>query len=457
MESRRFRVLLAAYAGLLICGAAVAVVMLNRDDGRQQQGSRSLTGKLPPATRDVGATTSGTSRPRPEAFTAEGILELRKPMAAAFEPATNPAPTIAQMQVELEREAALIQSIAVLNYAIHQDVLAADGGSGPRPLDRIKSTAWYKQEPSTAMERLRKELTCAPMTDGPWIRITMSAADGNEAIQIVNAVGDAAIHAAAARFDIWWRPEIQRLGLQIKQGELEIAADRAKLAKLLAKAPSTPKAAFEIVNLKLSTLVGKKAEFTARQTKAESELNRIRELGNSGKFGDLAEVRQSVERDSGLRDLRSQARAIETDIATLLSRGYSANDQEVINAQDRLDATKAKVERRESKVLDSVIESTVASAERELVTAVNALTELCKEIDSLEGERRDLAVRLEHGDDLPAAVRESIAAIDGLGKSIDRKRKAVEKLKDGVAEMKSSPGAPLVWRSWAKVAGGAEK
>lgn len=372
-------------------------------------------------------------------YAAEGWIEIRPPRGNSL--ANAIMPTREQMEVETTQQARLMTRENILTAAIMHDVEQTIGADGKviseRYRDRIKGTKWYNQDPSTALKRLGKELDSSPLPKSAWVRIRLSAFDPDDAAAIVNAVGDAAIRESTVTLDMERQAEITKISQELKLKEDDIAKDRARRATLVTDGGSSMEARNDEINIKLSSLLPKKAEFMAKQVEADLALQRTRLQNENGQLKSSPEVLQMIEMDGTLRSLQLAAENLNIEQDDLLRRGFGTENPAVKKIESRLKSLNMRIKERTDRVVEMQIQTLLQYREATLAAATDNLKRVQNEIDAVENERRDLATRR--------------AQDNVLKETIERKQKDIDKLQDRQGDLVRSSriDAPLVWRSQA--------
>jgi len=332
-------------------------------------------------------------------YTSAALMEVRPQLGTPLGPGSEPQQAV--IDTFARTYVNLIQSESVLGRAVENE--------------RVKSTAWFRKEPATAMRRLQDDISVAPIPTTKLIRISMTGFDARELPEIINAVaqaGQADALEAASR-------GTQEQIAQLLSGRANLIEqrdrNRKEKAQLLhdADVPDMRDRS-NVLTQRLQALDREIRIMEGQLTEADGDLKLIQEQVKNGTIGSLPDVLRALDADPVLRSAQAALLNSETERGNLL-RKFGPRHRSVLNFEARMAALKQQVDKRTGELLDIQVRAMVTNAEAKKAIILTHLAKLREDQRLVDRSLRDLAATLSRYDNLTRAendMSESIARID---------------------------------------------
>lgn len=314
------------------------------------------------------------------AYTAEGYFQLEPPRAEdmAIEPAMVD-PRI--MQLQLESEAAKMKHLGVLSDVLSQP-----------EVQRTKFYRWYGNRPNSfdnALYDLDWYLAATPMVDTTIIRVSMPAADPEEARTIVKMFMD--------RYWLKYRETATRYYADTKKslGDSRDALQREldekhKTMASFRQSVDIPHMESEstLVNQHLADLRQSISMYQAQASALQANLAEIQRLGRDLPL--TPEMKIIVESDPSLRFYRQQVEMMDVQIAASIGRLMGDNHRQMKILRDQRDGYAALEASTREEKMTQLRERELNNYQQQLISIQNALLSLQEDYREQEARRQDI-------------------------------------------------------------------
>jgi len=299
----------------------------------------------------------------------------------------------------------LAMADSVLRRAVNDDK-TEDG----RKLDRIRKTSYFAGELNETIRNLQSDLKVTAVRGTNLIRISLRSAPPKERPEILNAVADALVRHAAQMHKQAISNQMKNVITRLEELRSSISARQKNIQQIcgMSDAPILNLRG-QMVNNSLSLLTNELMSLRLQKTRAESDLESLKEQKESGKPIASPEVKLVVASDPSVAELRSallkakisalgnggdkKLIGIQRSLATMLAEREKAAAEEAV--QFMLDKAEVRVTNVSEQLLavgNQYNES--AAMMKDLQVSLQKIETLQSQIDRLEGRAEEMEVDL---------------------------------------------------------------
>jgi len=294
---------------------------------------------------------------------------------------------------------------AVLLRALNNDV-DEDG----KKLDRIRKTSWFTGDPNQTVKQLRSELSVVPVPDTLLIRLSLRGPDLQQAVQVVNAVADAMVHAAAEPAKHKRAERIHALKARLDEINTSLASKQKAIDKLRGQSQAPiVQGGRELVQAILQSWTNELTQLRLLKTQAEKTLSTLKEQAASGRLAESTTIKQKLEADPTYRQLLTNLKNLKIELNSLNRLGSHRRTRATQNRIELVEQNIAEMKRdlTEKFIKEMMLkqESQVAAVDERLLAVekqynqesqkLKTLGVTLTKIETLESEMKRLEQRAE--------------------------------------------------------------
>lgn len=334
-------------------------------------------------------------------YTAEGFLKVNPPQSPL---ALNYGSVITRevMDRYTATNARMVRSEQVFNKALQ--------------MENLTKTAWFAEDPTTAVQRLLREIDVAPVANTDLIRVSMTGKKPEEIANIVNGVMDAAVDDNRITYGRTLQDRIKNLQKEKETKLSELAQVRNQMTVARPRDIPIIEEQRNSLNIQLKNVLDDINKLEQDQSEAKNRLESLR----SSDIRNNLDLMNRLESDPTLSSLRAAKVNLETRRDNLV-RKYGRNHRQVQDCETQLASMASQVEAREKDLLEKLVRTLQDAYEQSLNNFTAKLLTRKSDLEAIKASTRGL--------------ERNLAELKNLEETEKNLNQRIQKIDDGLMEL----------------------